>query len=187
MKKILVVLAMAAATACIEAALETVELTGADASAPAGRVVAVSAVSTNQTGTLVVSRVTPLRHDWIEESVVAVTNWTYSVETATTNLVETSVTNVVNAATGVTNVVTNVTVTAISFPVTNSAATVEYARLRTPRTLRMAVTNQMISLTLSGGVASTNCNGGSLILPHDYVVTSGSALPGGRAYIVIER
>lgn len=177
MKKAFVAIAAAAVAGAAAAALGPVELCAGDVASGWGRAVAVSAVSTNLSGTLTVKRVTPLSLAWTETQLV--TNRSYTSAQGwefASNVVTVAVEG------GVTNLLTNAVYRAVTLTVTN-----EHVReVRTVRTAKMAVTNGICSLTLSGGYAETNLTGVTLF-PGDYLAVGGTALGCGRGHIIIER
>ncbi len=147
----------------------------------AGKAVALSAISTNKTGTLTVKRVTPLALSWTENRTTATTNFTYQTEAY--RAFASNVVSVVTNAAG-TMTLTNAFYRTAYRVVTN--ATVTTSTVAVPRSYYAAKTNDLCALTLSGGAATTNFTG-SLILPGDFLLVTGTALPGGNASLIIER
>lgn len=124
----------------------SVDLSDGITSVPAGKVVSISAVSTNASGTATFKRVTPLTFSWSETVETVVTNTSVSIN-------------------GITN---------------NS---VRIIRSTNPRSFYAPITNNVCSLAISDGRATTNLTG-VVSLPGDRILSSGVL---GRAVIVLER
>lgn len=183
MKKTVFALLAALGAFAARAHFETVELADGECDAPAGRTVSFSAISTNLSATVTVKRVTSLSLAWWEERLVVSTNYSDLVEFVTTNkLVYSYETNVVG---GVTNVATNVVANVATLtPVTNRIASISFETSRTRRVMSRAITNNLASVALSGGAASTNL-ASAAIAPGDRLVVGG--LVGGRAFLTVEK
>ena len=124
----------------------SVDLQDGIAAVPAGKVVAISAVSTNASGTATFKRVTPLTFAWTET-------------------VETAITNTQISISGVTN------------------HSVRISRATVPHSYSAPITNDVCSLAISSGRATTNLTGVAF-LPGDLVIASNIL---GKAVLVIER
>ena len=117
----------------------------------AGKAVALSAVSTNKTGTLTVKRVTPLALSWTEERTTATTNFTYRTEpyrAFSSNLVY---------------VATNADYVAVRGGTTNAAWTAAWPT-------NTIVTNAIVSAEVSFGYT------GTVVYASSYAVTLTNAI-----------
>lgn len=209
MKHLFSLFAAIAATAAL-AELSVQPLSdGTSVSRPA-RAVAFRAASTNTTGTVKVERITPYVYGW-DQAVVSTTNL---YETVETNLYKTVTNDHVTVwrtrylgaglvesneyATAVNDtpdyprwpgmvVTTNKVAELESY--TNWTYQVQVGTLTTTnvvrRTVELAWTNTLVNATLSGGIYTNSLN--TLLWPGDRLKTSGTALTGGRAVLMLER
>jgi len=211
MKKLALIAVFAACSVPVFAEMLSIDLASGDVHAPApARAVCVQAASTNLSGTLVVRKVTPIKLTWTDDEIL--TNVVFT--TSYSNLTHT-VTNTVISAWG-TNTVEGVLVTNLVACATNAIPVYSQSDLshvttnrftsqavhgRAPyttvlsrtithrpviRTSTRAFTNEITSLTLASGFATTNLSN-VVIAPGDYLTSSGSAFDGGRVQIVFER
>lgn len=213
MKKMMTILAAMAAMAAA-AELRTVQLVEGEtvsAGLGASQAVAARAMSTNATGTVTIKRVAAFEHGWYEYAPVTnilkksvnnvqrrtVTNdvvtawitnrinsttvqsnfWARAINETPTNHPYANivyVTNRVEAVEDVTNIVTEV--------VTGTNVTLG----ATWRTARIVVTNELATLSLSGGFAETNL-ADRAIMPGDEVFATGTPMKGGRILLLMRK
>ncbi len=215
MKKLMMILAACASfAACAE--MNAVELSAGDNPVPTpSRGILLHAISTNASGTVALKKVTTLALSWTESrtvtNIIYTTAWSNLTHTVTNDHVSVWQTNTVTIA-GTTNVVvqTNFIDRAVNkiptvYPWPNLLVTtnkvtslevytnipyqVEMSRsiqtLTTPRTLLKCVTNDICSVTLSQGFKTNAVN--CVFAPGDTVLGSGTAFPGGRIQLILER
>ena len=211
MKKICIlsVIAAFAWAAFAELAAPTLSENPFEPDAPA-RAVAFQCVSTNLSGTVAVQKITPLTVRWTEDVVTPVTNVT-EIATNTTIVVTNDVViawrtryqgagvvesneyaRAINAkpdyppwpdiVLSTNKVAMSMVTNWVDHMVTNVVLTTN-AELRV---VNRAFTNTLLSATLSGGYFATNGLDAAL-MPGDMLRASGSALKGGRAYVIVER
>ena len=209
MKHLFAIVAALAMTAAL-ADLSVTSLAGSNSVSLPARAVAFRAASTNKTGTVKVERIVPYVYGW-DETVVSTTNL---YETVTTNLYKTVTNDHVTVwrtrYLGAGIVESNVYATAVNavpdYPrwpgmvvttnkvaesesYTNWTYEVQIGTLTTTnvvrRTLELAFTNTLVNATLSGGIYTNALN--VLLWPGDRLETSGTALTGGKAVMMIEQ
>ena len=215
MKKLMMILAACASiAACAE--MSAVELKAGDNSVPTpARGIMLHAVSTNASGTVALKKVTTLALSWTETRTVTnityTTAWSNLTHTVTNDVVSAWRTNAVTVA-GTTNVVVatnfleravnvvpsvypwpDLLITTNQVPVvevyTNIPYQVELSRsvqtIATPRAALKVVTNDICSVTLSQGIKTNAVN--CVFAPGETVLGSGTAFPGGRIQLILER
>lgn len=209
MKKLMMILAACASiAACAE--MSAVELKAGDNSVPTpARGIMLHAVSTNASGTVTLKKVTTLALSWTEERTVTnityTTAWSNLTHTVTNDVVSAWRTNAVNGAVQTNfleravNAVPSVypwpdlLITTNKVPVvevyTNIPYQVELSRnlqtLATSRAALKVVTNDICSVTLSQGFKTNSVN--CVFAPGETVLGSGTAFPGGRIQLILER
>jgi len=209
MKKLMMILAACASiAACAE--MSAVELKAGDNSVPTpARGIMLHAVSTNASGTVALKKVTTLALSWTETRTVTnityTTAWSNLTHTVTNEVVSAWRTNAVNGAVQTNfleravNAVPSVypwpdlLITTNKVPVvevyTNIPYQVELSRnvqtLATPRAALKVVTNDICSVTLSQGFKTNAVN--CVFAPGETVLGSGTAFPGGRIQLILER
>jgi len=209
MKKLMMILAACASfAACAE--MSAVELKAGDNSVPTpARGIMLHAVSTNASGTVTLKKVTTLALSWTEERTVTnityTTAWSNLTHTVTNDVVSAWRTNAVNGAVQTNfidravNAVPSVypwpdlLITTNKVPVvevyTNIPYQVEQSRnlqtLATSRAALKVVTNDICSVTLSQGFKTNSVN--CVFAPGETVLGSGTAFPGGRIQLILER
>ena len=212
MKKatILAVFAAAAALALHGESLSAVDLAEGECPLPVpSRAVLLHAVSTNATGTVTLKKVTTLAYSWMERQTLtniayttAYSNLTHDVTNDLvtawrTNAVGTAVQSnflarAVNALPSVYPwldllFTTNEVVTAEVY--TNIAYQVEADRTiltrLVPRSAGKVVTNDLCSVTLSGGFKTNAVD--CIFAPGDVILGSGTAFKGGRVQLIISK
>lgn len=209
MKKLMMILAACASfAACAE--MSAVELKAGDNSVPTpARGIMLHAVSTNASGTVTLKKVTTLALSWTEERTVTnityTTAWSNLTHTVTNDVVSAWRTNAVNGAVQTNfidravNAVPSVypwpdlLITTNKVPVvevyTNIPYQVEQSRnlqtLATSRAALKVVTNDICSVTLSQGFKTNAVN--CVFAPGETVLGSGTAFPGGRIQLILER
>ena len=211
MKKICImsVIAALAFAAFAELAAPTLSETPFFPDAPS-RAVAFQCVSTNLSGTVTVQKITPLNLLWAEDVVTPVTNvveFTTNATIVVTNdlviawrtryqgagvVASNEYSRAINAkpecppwpdiVLSTNKVAMSVVTNWVDHVVTN----VVLATNTEVRVVNRAFTNTLLSATLSGGYFATN-GLDAVLMPGDMLRASGSALKGGRAYIVVER
>lgn len=187
----------------------TLSETAVDAGGPA-RAVAFQCVSTNLSGTVTVQKITPLTVYWRESEVTATTNYvevvTNLARTATNDHVNVWRTRYLGAGVVESNLyasAVNATPTYPKWPdvvvTTNKVVEVTPYTNWTYRAVTGVVlatnsvlrsqsrefTNTLLNVTLSGGSCTNVLD--AAIMPGDMLRATGTALKGGRAYILIER
>ena len=209
MKKLMMILAACASfAACAE--MSAVELKAGDNSVPTpARGIMLHAVSTNASGTVTLKKVTTLALSWTETRTVTnityTTAWSNLTHTVTNDVVSAWRTNAVNGAVQTNfldravNAVPSVypwpdlLITTNKVPVvevyTNIPYQVESGRtigtVSTPRAALKVVTNDICSVTLSQGFKTNAVN--CVFAPGETVLGSGTAFPGGRIQLILER
>lgn len=212
MKKatILAVFAAAAALALHGESLSAVDLAEGECPLPVpSRAVMLHAISTNATGTVTLKKVTTLAYSWMQ--LQTVTNIAYT--TAYSNLTHAVTNDIVSAwrtnAVG-TAVQSNFLARAVNalpsvYPwpdllfTTNEVVTAEvYTNIPyqveaerkvmvrlVPRSAGKVVTNDLCSVTLSGGFKTNAVN--AVFAPGDVILGSGTAFKGGRVQLIISK
>lgn len=211
MKRLLSTVCLAAfATFGARAELASVELgAGVNAVPSPSRALMLHAISTNAAGTVTLKKVTALDYVWLERRTV--TNVAYTIawsnltHTVTNDIVSAWRTNAVGSA-----VLTNFLASAVNampsvYPwpdllvttnkeetvavYTNIPYAVEAARSvdtqMVPRHLEKYVTNDICTVTLSGGFKTNAVD--CVFAPGDYIVGSGTAFAGGKVQLIIAR
>ncbi len=209
MKKLMMILAACASfAACAE--MSAVELKAGDNSVPTpARGIMLHAVSTNASGTVTLKKVTTLALSWTEERTVTnityTTAWSNLTHTVTNDIVSAWRTNAVNGAvqTNFIDRAVNAVPSVYPWPdlliTTNQVSSVQFytnipyqvqlsrnvQTLSTPRAALKVVTNDICSVTLSQGIKTNAVN--CILAPGETVLGSGTAFPGGRIQLILER
>ena len=210
MKRMITVLAAFMLAASAWAAYDAVQLDAGDNLIPAPcSGVMLHAISTNASGTVVLKKVTALSITWNETrtvtNIIYTTAWSNLTHTVTNDMVSAWRTNAVNGAVQTNfldravNAVPSVypwpdlLITTNKVPVvevyTNIPYQVESGRtigtVSTPRAALKVVTNDICSVTLSQGFKTNAVN--CVFAPGETVLGSGTAFPGGRIQLILER
>ena len=187
MKRTILAVLAALGVCAASGAMETLVLSEGETSPGiSGVLIGICAVSTNLTGTVQVDRITPLDLPWEEERLVATTNYTYE-----TIPYRWAVTNEVVATNGAEVVVTtNETWESAWRTVTNMH--VRAQALKIPRVEHFEWTNTLISGTMNNGTNALWLSGQrstpkAQIFDGDIFSVTGTAFPGGKVLLLIER
>lgn len=192
------------------AGLTAVRLEEGDSAVPAPcRAVMLHAISTNASGTVALKRVAAVDVAWMERiettNVVYGTAWSNLTHVVTNDVVTAWRTNYVGGAVTSNYLARAVNAAPPVYPypnlliVTNKVeATEVYTNIpyqveaeRTvvtrlvPRTASRYVTNDLCSVTLSGGFKTNALD--CVFAPGDFIVGSGTAFKGGRVQLIVER
>lgn len=211
MKKLtMMIVAAAAALALHGESLSAVDLAEGESNLPVpSRAVMLHAVSTNATGTVTLKKVTTLEYSWMQlqtvTNIVYTTAYSNLTHAVTNDIVSAWRTNAVGSAVHTNFIARAVNALPSVYPwpdllvTTNKEETVEvYTNIPyqveaerkvmvrlVPRRAGKVVTNDICSVTLSGGFKTNAVNG--VFAPGDTILGSGTAFKGGRVQLIISR